>query len=74
MAQMKEMTLGKEGHRLQHRFEAQNAFSHMNAANPISGVTTSGFGTIIAQLQSEAGHCGGEVTFLMRSGRCSRPY
>ena len=49
MALMKEFTLGKETRRLQIRFEAQNAFNHMNAANPITGVTTSGFGTIIAQ-------------------------
>ena len=49
MALMKEIGLGKETRRLQLRFEAQNAFNHMNAANPISGVTTSGFGTIVSQ-------------------------
>ncbi|HEX3879275.1 MAG TPA: TonB-dependent receptor [Bryobacteraceae bacterium] len=49
MALMKEFGLGKETRRLQLRFEAQNAFNHMNAANPVSGINASGFGTIIAQ-------------------------
>jgi hypothetical protein len=49
MALMKELGLGKEGRRLQFRFEAQNVLNHMNAANPITGVTSSGFGTIISQ-------------------------
>jgi hypothetical protein len=50
MALMKEIGLGAEkARRLQLRFEAQNIFNHMNAGNPISGVTSSGFGTIITQ-------------------------
>jgi hypothetical protein len=49
MALMKEIGLGKEGRGLQLRFEAQNVFNHMNAANPVTGVTSSGFGTIISQ-------------------------
>ena len=46
---MKEIALGKETRRLQLRFEAQNVLNHMNAGNPVSGVTSSGFGTIITQ-------------------------
>jgi hypothetical protein len=49
MALMKEIRLGSESRRLQLRFEAQNILNHMNAANPISGVNASGFGSIIAQ-------------------------
>ncbi|HEX4230276.1 MAG TPA: TonB-dependent receptor [Bryobacteraceae bacterium] len=49
MALMKEFGLGKESRRLQLRFEAQNVFNHMNAGNPVTGVTTSGFGQIITQ-------------------------
>ncbi len=49
MALMKVWSLGSESRRLQLRFEAQNAFNHMNAGNPISGVTSSGFGSIIGQ-------------------------
>jgi len=50
MALMKEIGLGTErSRRLQLRFEAQNILNHMNAGNPISGVTSSGFGTIITQ-------------------------
>ena len=49
MALMKEIGLGKEGRHLQLRFEAQNAFNHMNAGLPVTGVTNSGFGQIITQ-------------------------
>ncbi len=49
VALMKEFGLGKESRRLQLRFEAQNVLNHMNASNPVSGVTSSGFGTIIIQ-------------------------
>ena len=48
-ALMKEFGLGSEMRRLQLRFEAQNVFNHMNAGNPATGVTNSGFGQIIAQ-------------------------
>jgi hypothetical protein len=49
VALMKEFGLGSESRRLQLRFEAQNVLNHMNAGNPVSGVTSSGFGTIITQ-------------------------
>jgi Carboxypeptidase regulatory-like domain/TonB-dependent Receptor Plug Domain len=49
VALMKEFRLGSESRRLQLRFEAQNVLNHMNAGNPVSGVTSSGFGTIITQ-------------------------
>lgn len=49
MALMKDFALGKETRHLQLRFEAQNVLNHMNAGNPVSGVTSSGFGTIITQ-------------------------
>jgi hypothetical protein len=49
MALMKVWTLGSESRRLQLRFEAQNVFNHMNAGNPVTGVTNAGFGTITTQ-------------------------
>ena len=49
LALMKEFSLGNETRRLQLRFEAQNVLDHMNAGNPLTGVTSSGFGQIITQ-------------------------
>jgi hypothetical protein len=49
MAIMKDFLLGNESRRLQLRFEAQNVFNHMNAGNPVTGVTNSNFGEIITQ-------------------------
>jgi hypothetical protein len=49
LALMKEFSLGNETRRLQLRFEAQNVLNHMNAGNPLTGVTSSGFGQIITQ-------------------------
>ena len=49
MALMKVWSLGNESRRLQLRFEAQNVFNHMNAGNPVTGVTNAGFGTITTQ-------------------------
>lgn len=49
LALMKEFSLGNETRRLQLRFEAQKVLDHMNAGNPLTGVTSSGFGQIITQ-------------------------
>jgi hypothetical protein len=49
MALMKVWSLGSESRRLQLRFEAQNVLNHMNAGNPVTGVTSSGFGSITTQ-------------------------
>jgi hypothetical protein len=46
---MKNLGLGAEHRYLQLRFEAQNVFNHMNAANPNGEITARTFGMITAQ-------------------------
>ncbi len=52
IALMKNFNLGSESRRLQLRAEAQNAFNHMNAANPDTNQTSSTFGYITSQANS----------------------